>query len=63
MYNDYNSFPWIKFTILCLFLGVPILYFTPGLKWKMLFIIAVPVGVGFALVGKSIGKSHGAGGF
>lgn len=52
MYND--GFPWVKFFILCIPLIIIMLYFAQGLKWKILFALCVPVGVGFALAGKSI---------
>lgn len=53
-YYDHDSFPWIKFVILCLLFMVPIVIFAPGLKWKVLFVLCVPVGVGFALTGNSL---------
>lgn len=59
----YNEFPWIKFTILCVPLIVLMINFAPTLKWKILFSLCVPIGVGLALKGKSFGKSHSAGGF
>ena len=49
------DFPWIKFTILTILFGVPVFLMAPGLKWKFLFSIAVPIGVGVALMGKSLG--------
>jgi len=56
MYDDYG-FPWIKFAILTILFAVPIFWFTPGLKWKLIFTLAVPIGTFFALAGKSI-KLH-----
>lgn len=50
-----EDFPWIKFAILSILFIVPIVMFAPGLKWKILFTICVPVGVGLALAGKSMG--------
>lgn len=52
----YDEFPWIKFTILTVLFGGLILYFTPGLKWKITFALAVPVGVWGALAGYKLHK-------
>lgn len=57
-----DDFPWIKFTILSVPLIIMMWFMAPALKWKILFTFAVPVGVGLALSGKSIGKDHGLGG-
>ncbi len=55
MYGDYNSgFPWIKFIILTTIGVVAMLMFAPGLKWKLLFSLGVPIGIYLALVGKSM---------
>ncbi len=54
----FEDFPWIKFTILTLLFGVPIFLMTPGLKWKLLYTLAVPIGVAIALGGKTI-RLHG----
>lgn len=51
---DEYGFPWIKFIILSLAFGIPIFWFAPTIKWKMVFTLAVPIGVGVALMGKSI---------
>ncbi len=60
MYNDYNTgFPWIKFVILSLPFMVGMFYFAPTLKWKILFALCVPVGVGLALAGKSLPSVSG----
>ena len=58
----YDEFPWIKFAILTVGFGVPIFIMAPTIKWKILFSLAVPVGVWLALKGKTIGKDHGFGG-
>ncbi len=58
----YDEFPWIKFGLLTLLFVIPIVIYTDGLKWKLLYSFAVPVGIYIALIGKSIGKSHGPGG-
>lgn len=55
----YEGFPWIKFTILTIPLIVMMFFMAPTLKWKLLFSLAVPVGVGLALSGKSI-NPHGS---
>lgn len=53
-----EGFPWIKFIILCI-PGIIVMWiFAPTIKWKLLFTLAVPIGVGFALAGKSI-NVHG----
>ena len=54
----FEDFPWIKFTILTLLFGIPIFLMTPGLKWKLLYTLAVPIGVAIALGGKTI-RLHG----
>ncbi len=51
----FEDFPWIKFTILTLAFGIPIFLMTPGLKWKLLYTLAVPIGVAIALGGKTLG--------
>lgn len=50
----FEDFPWIKFTILCIPLIAMMWFFAPSLKWKFVFTLAVPIGVGLALAGKSI---------
>jgi len=50
----FEDFPWIKFTILCIPLIILMWFAAPSLKWKLLFTLAVPIGVGLALSGKSI---------
>lgn len=52
MYNE--GFPWIKFTIICVPLIAMMIFMAPSIKWKILFSVCVPVGVGFALAGRSI---------
>ncbi len=55
MYDSYDSgFPWIKFAILSIPLIILMWILAPSLKWKLLFTIAVPIGVGLALTGKSL---------
>lgn len=54
----YNEFPWIKFSILTVAFIIPIVMMAPTIKWKILFALSVPVGVYFALAGKTIGRSH-----
>ncbi len=53
MYGD-SEFPWIKFTILCIPLIIVMWLMAPTLKWKILYTIAVPIGVALALSGKSL---------
>ncbi len=50
----YDEFPWIKFSILTIAFMIPVVYMAPGIKWKLLFAVCVPVGVGLALAGKSM---------
>lgn len=45
---------WIKFTILYLPFLAFILWFAPGLKWKVLFALSGMVGIYLALIGKSM---------
>lgn len=52
MYNE--GFPWVKFSILTTAFVVPVVMMADGLKWKLLFAVCVPVGVGLALSGKSM---------
>lgn len=54
----FEDFPWIKFVILSILMIIPMWIFAPTLKWKLLFSLCVPIGVGLALVGKSI-NMHG----
>jgi len=49
-----DDFPWIKLAIVSILLIIPIWMMAPTIKWKILFTICVPVGVGLALSGKSI---------
>lgn len=58
----YDEFPWIKFGILSAPLMVMMWFMAPTLKWKLLFIFAVPIGVYLALAGKTIGGNHKLGG-
>ena len=59
MYDSYSpGFPWIKFTVLCVPLIAMMLFMADGLKWKLMFSLAVPIGVYLALTGKSIGRKH-----
>jgi len=48
------GFPWIKFIILSILFDVPVWLWSPGLKWKLLLSMAVFIGVGLALAGKSM---------
>ena len=57
----YDEFPWIKFAILTLVFVIPIVIFTDGLKWKILYTLATPIGIYVALMGKTLGRSHGPG--
>ena len=50
-----EDFPWIKFIILSVLFSVPVFMMAPTLKWKLLFIVCVPVGVAIALSGKTLG--------
>lgn len=50
----FEDFPLIKFIILCIPLIVIMWMFAPTLKWKFVFTLAVPIGVGLALTGRSI---------
>ncbi len=50
----FDDFPWIKFTIVSVPFIIMMWFMAPTLKWKLLFTLAVPVGVGLALGGKSI---------
>lgn len=54
---DYD-FPWIKFTLLSVVFMVIIFFLcmkTPlGFLWKVGFILCAPVGVYFAIAGKSL---------
>ncbi len=52
MYGE--EFPWIKFAILSIPLTILMLIFAPGMKWKLLYVVAVQVGVFLALSGRSI---------
>lgn len=52
MYDQ--GFPWIKFTILTILFVIPVVIWSPGMKWKLLFAVCVPIGVGLALSGKSL---------
>lgn len=54
MYDE--GFPWIKFTILTIPLVIMMFFLADGLKWKILFSLCVPIGVGLALSGKSMRK-------
>jgi len=56
MYDQ--GFPWIKFSILTVAFVVPVVMMADGLKWKLLFAVCVPIGVGFALTGKAL-RSRG----
>jgi len=49
-----GQFPWIKFGILTVLFSVPIFIMAPGVKWKILFMLATPVGVYLALSGRSL---------
>ncbi len=61
MYDE--GFPWIKFSILTVAFIIPIVLMAPGIKWKLLFGLSVPVGVGFALAGKSVNLHKKKGGY
>ncbi len=52
MYDE--GYPWIKFIILTIPLVILMFFMAPTMKWKILFSLCVPVGVGLALSGKSI---------
>lgn len=58
----YDQFPWIKFTVLSLPFMALMLFMADGLKWKILFTLAVPIGVSLALMGKTLGRGHSVGG-
>ena len=60
MYDE--GFPWIKFTLITVPFIVLMLYMAPTMKWKILFSLCVPVGVGFALTGKSVNLHKKKGG-
>ena len=51
-----DDFPWIKFVILCIPLIIFMWFMAPSIKWKILYTICVPIGVGLALSGKSLRK-------
>ena len=44
----------IKFAVLSIPLIIMMWFFAPTLKWKLVFSLAVPIGVGLALAGKSM---------
>lgn len=52
----YDEFPWIKFVILTIVFVVPIVIFTNGIKWKILYAFATPIGIYLALMGKGLRK-------
>jgi len=54
-----GDFPWIKFTIICIPFIIFMWFAAPSIKWKILFTIAVPIGVGLAIGGKSINFHRG----
>ena len=54
MEGDYDTIFWIKFGVLSLAFGIPIFIMAPGMKWKILFSLGVPVGIFTALSGKSL---------
>lgn len=58
MYDE--GFPWIKFSILSVVGIFAMITFAPTTKWKILFAACVPIGVGFALAGKSINLHGGS---
>lgn len=58
----FEDFPWIKFGIISLVFVIPIIIYTDGMKWKLVYAIATPIGIYLAMAGKAIGKSHGPGG-
>jgi len=58
MYGDEPSFSWIKFFVLTILFTIPMWIFAPSIKWKLLFTVAVPIGVYLALAGKSL-NFHG----
>ncbi len=52
-----------KFGVLFIPLAIYIIFFTENtLKWKFLLILGSFIGVGIALMGRTIGKDHGFGG-
>ena len=50
----FDDFPWIKFIVLCVPLIALMWWMAPSMKWKLLFTLAVPIGVGLALAGRSM---------
>lgn len=50
-YNE--EFSWVKFLILSVPGVIAMMIFVDGMKWKLMFSLAVPIGVGLALAGKS----------
>lgn len=67
MDSGYDLIFWVKFIVLFIvFVILPVWVFNfvdISLLWKVGFTLAGVVGLYLALVGKSIGKSHSAGGF
>lgn len=61
MYDE--GFPWIKFAIITVPFIILMLYMADGWKWKILFSLCVPIGVGFALAGKSVNLHKRKGGY
>ena len=61
MYDE--GFPWVKFSILTVPLVIMMFYMADGLKWKILFALCVPIGVGLALSGKSLNPHKKRGGY
>lgn len=47
-------FPYIKFLILLIPFTIFVFVFAPSIKWKLLFTLCGAVGIGLALLGKSM---------
>ena len=63
---DYDNLFIAKFVILSLLFMIMIWKMgasSLGMAYRILFTLCAPVGVYFALAGKSVGKSHRAGGY
>ncbi len=62
---DYSPVFWVKFIVISLLFMVLIWKMggsTLSTSWRVMFTLTAPVGVFFAIAGKSVGKSHSVGG-
>lgn len=55
----FEDFPIVKFFILWIPFSIFVILLAPSLKWKLLFPICGAIGIGLALMGKSINLHRG----